>query len=137
MKFFDVLYSTQERETTESRINGVVIGIVTNNEDPEGMGRVKVRFPWLSDEDESNWARVTTFMAGNERGVYFLPEVDDEVLVIFEHGDMRFPYVIGSLWNGEDAPPSDNRDGENNIRIIKSRSGHEIRLVDKEGEEKI
>ncbi|MBW2661782.1 MAG: phage tail protein, partial [Deltaproteobacteria bacterium] len=93
--------------------------------------------PWLSEEDESNWARVASPMAGKERGIYFLPEVDDEVLVAFEHGDIRFPYIIGALWNGKDVPPTKNDDGKNNIRIIKSRSGHIISLNDEDGKEKI
>jgi uncharacterized protein involved in type VI secretion and phage assembly len=115
----------------------MVVGLVTNNQDPDGMGRVKVNFPWLSDADESFWARVVSPMAGKERGIYFLPEVDDEVLVGFEHGDIRFPYVIGALWNGKDAPPETNGDGKNNVRVIKSRSGHVIRLTDEDGKEKI
>ena len=65
------------------RVYGVTVGVVTNNQDPDGLGRVKVRFPWLSDDDESFWARVVTPMAGNGRGLYLLPEVDDEVLVAF------------------------------------------------------
>lgn len=116
---------------------GVTVGVVTNNQDPDGMGRVKVSLPWLSDEDESNWARMATPMAGNERGTYFLPEVEDEVLVAFEHGLVEYPFVIGALWNGNDKPPESNGDGENNTRMIKSRSGHIIRLLDKDGEEKI
>jgi uncharacterized protein involved in type VI secretion and phage assembly len=119
-----------------NRVYGVVVGIVTNNKDDEGLGRVRVRFPWLSGSDESWWARVATPMAGKERGVYCLPEVDDEVLVAFEHGDASAPYVIGSLWNGKDPPPETN-DGNNNRRIIKSRSGHVIRLDDTKGGEKI
>jgi uncharacterized protein involved in type VI secretion and phage assembly len=124
-------------DTRTTRISGVVVGVVTNNQDPEKMGRVKVKFPWLSDADESNWARVCAPMAGKERGFYFLPEVDDEVLVAFEHGDARFPYVVGALWNGTDTPPADNGDGKNNVRVIKSRSGHVIRLTDEDGKEKI
>ncbi|MBN8592386.1 MAG: phage tail protein [Anaerolineae bacterium] len=120
-----------------NRIYGMVIGIVTNNKDPDGKGRVKLRFPWLADNVESNWARIASPMAGKERGFYFLPEVDDEVLVAFEHGQMEFPYVLGVLWNGKDAPPEKNDDGKNNRRVIKSRSGHIIRLDDKDGEEKI
>ncbi len=119
------------------RIAGVAIGIVTNNQDPDRLGRVKVKFPWLSDEDESAWARMVTPMAGKERGLYFLPEVDDEVLVAFEHGDLRSPYVLGALWNGKDLPPVTNDDGKNNIRAIASRSGHVIRLNDEDGKEKI
>ncbi len=89
-----------------SRMTGAVIGVVTNNSDPDGMGRVKLRFPWLTDSHESSWARVAAPMAGNNRGAYFLPEVDDEVLVVFEQGDMRFPFVLGSLWNGKDKAPA-------------------------------
>ena len=123
--------------TRSDRFYGVSIGIVTNNQDPDNLGRVKVKFPWLSDEEESHWARVLTLMAGNDRGIYFLPEVDDEVLVAFEHGMIEFPCVLGSLWNGKDAPPEVNEDGKNNMRSIKSRSGHIIRLNDTDGEEKI
>lgn len=137
MSFFDLLIDTEEREAMASRIQGVVVGVVTNNEDPDFMGRVKLKFPWLSDADESYWARIATPMAGEKCGVYFLPEVGDEVLVIFEHGDVRFPYVIGALWNGKEAPPEKNENGKNDIRLIKSRSGHEIRLNDEDGKEKI
>lgn len=119
------------------RFYGVTVGLVTNNQDPDGLGRVKVKFPWLSDQDESHWARVLTPMAGNDRGLYLLPEVDDEVLVAFEHGLAEFPYVLGALWNGKDNPPEANDDGKNNKRTLKSRSGHIIRLDDSEGEEKI
>jgi uncharacterized protein involved in type VI secretion and phage assembly len=119
------------------RIYGVVMGIVTNNQDPDKMGRVRVKFPWLSENHESWWARIATPMAGPNRGMYFLPEVDDEVLVAFEHGDVRFPYVVGSLWNGKDSPPETNDDGKNNRRLIHSRSGHLLRLDDKDGDEKI
>jgi uncharacterized protein involved in type VI secretion and phage assembly len=133
---FDLLQSLVGPSNPEGRFYGVVVGVVTNNQDPDGLGRVKVRFPWLSDEDESHWARVATPMAGNQRGLYFLPEVDDEVLVAFQHGDIRFPYILGALWNGQDKPPESN-DGANNRRTIKSRSGHIIRLDDTDGAEKI
>lgn len=119
------------------RFYGVVVGIVTNNQDPENMHRVKVRFPWLSNDVESNWARVAAPMSGKDRGAYFLPEVDDEVLVAFEHGLVDHPYVVGSLWNGKDGAPESNADGENNHRTIKSRSGHVLRFNDKSGSETI
>jgi uncharacterized protein involved in type VI secretion and phage assembly len=119
------------------RIYGVVVGVVTNNQDGENMHRVKVRFPWLSKDDESNWARVAAPMAGNGRGAYFLPEVDDEVLVAFEHGSVEHPYVLGALWNGRDAPPESNDDGENNRRTFKSRSGHVLCFDDTRGDEAI
>lgn len=121
----------------EGQWYGVVVGIVTNNRDPDNMHRVKVRFPWLNQEDDSNWARVVSPMAGNGRGAYFLPEVHDEVLVAFEHGSIEHPYVIGSLWSGEDKAPESNSDGANNNRSIKSRSGHVIRLCDSAGSESI
>lgn len=119
------------------RIYGVVTGIVTDNKDPEKMGRVKVKLPWLAEDAESNWARITNPMAGNDRGLFYLPEVDDEVLVAFEHGDLRFPYVLGALWNGKDNPPETNEDGKNNKRLIKSRSGMTILLNDTSGSETI
>lgn len=123
MSILDVL-RTEEQHIR--RVNGVSAGIVTNNQDPEGLGRVKIRFPWLSDDNETDWVRIATLMAGGDRGSFFLPEVEDEVLVAFEHGDINHPYVIGALWNGVDKPPETNRDGQNNIRKIKSRSGHEF-----------
>jgi phage baseplate assembly protein V len=116
---------------------GVVVGVVTNNQDPQDMHRVKVSFPWLNGGQESNWARVAAAMAGNGRGAYFLPEVGDEVLVAFEHGSADHPFVIGALWNGRDTAPESNADGENNHRTLHSRSGHVVRLNDKSGSETI
>lgn len=104
--------------------------LVTSNSDPDGLGRVKVQYPWSSDSNESYWARVVTFMSGDGFGGLFLPEVDDEVLVAFLNGDVENPVVIGSMWNQTDAPPETNGDGKNNIRVIKSRSGHQIRFDD-------
>jgi uncharacterized protein involved in type VI secretion and phage assembly len=137
MSLFELISDSTTEAAGVGRISGVVIGVVTNNKDEEGLGRVKVRFPWLSEADESHWARIAAPMAGKQRGIYFLPEVDDEVLVAFEHGDVRFPYVLGALWNGQDTPPAANDDGKNNLRVIQSRSGHIIRLNDEDGQEKI
>lgn len=114
------------RQSGGSGSHSVVVGIVTNNQDPNGKGRVKVKFPWLAGNTESHWARIASPMAGKNRGMVFLPEVNDEVLVAFEHGDLNRPYVLGALWNGMDEPPEGNKDGKNNIRKICSRSGHEI-----------
>jgi uncharacterized protein involved in type VI secretion and phage assembly len=110
---------------------GVVVGLVTNNKD-DNYGRVKVTFPWLGTE-ESQWARIVAPMAGNGRGIMFLPEVGDEVLVAFK--DVNCPYVLGGLWNGRDKPPKDATDvvgptGKVNQRILKSRLGHTITLDD-------
>ena len=123
-----------------ARVQGVVTGVVTNNQDPDGMGRVKVRFPWLSASDESWWARLAVPMAAADAGTYFLPDVDDEVLVAFEHGDVRFPYVLGGLWHGGSpgaAPPEDNSDGKNARKTIRSKSGLTITLDDSHGAERI
>jgi len=122
-------------ENKSSKVYGVVTAIVTNNKDEENMGRVKVTYPWLAENDESHWARIATMMAGNDRGTYFIPEIDDEVLVAFEHGDIHYPYIIGSLWNGKDKVHENNDDGENNLRVIKSRSGHKIIFDDTDGNE--
>lgn len=126
------------RSNSTGVIRGAVVGLVTNNKDPDNRGRIKVKFPWLGDEIESNWARVACFYAGPERGGYIMPEVGDEVLLMFERGDPATPYMIGGLWNGEDTPPGPgNPDGENNTKWFQSRSGHVYRFEDKEGAELI
>lgn len=112
-------------------IEGVAVGIVTDNKDPQGWGRVKVKLPWLDDAHESFWARMTAPGAGKERGLYLLPEVNDEVLVAFEYGDLGRPYVLGGLWNGKDAPPAETvQAGKVQTRILKTRVGHVIELQD-------
>lgn len=138
MSLYDLLAGGAQQVADAERILGVVVGVVTNIKDPDNLGRVRVKFPWLSDEDESEWARVATLMGGKDRGTLFMPEVDDEVLVAFEQGDMRRPYIIGALWNGVDTPPKEfANDGKNNLRVIKTRSGHVIKLDDTDGSEKI
>jgi len=117
-------------------MQGVFIGIVTDNMDPEKCGRVKVKLPVLNDQTELDWARVTTLMGGSERGTLFVPEVGDEVLVAFQMGDIREPIVIGSLWSKKNPPPP-GKDDKNNIRKIKSRAGHEIILDDTDGDGKL
>lgn len=96
---------------------------VTDNKDPEKLGRVKVKFEW--GDAESPWLRVVWPHAGKDRGFYFVPEKDDEVLVGFEQGRERSPYVIGSLYNGQNAQP-DQYSGENDLKIIRTRSGNEV-----------
>ncbi|MDJ0770654.1 MAG: VgrG-related protein [Ilumatobacter sp.] len=135
------LASLGETGTGAPPINGAVVAIVTNAQDPEKLGRVKLRFPWLSDDYESDWARVTFPGAGPDRGFFVVPEVDDEVLVLFERGDMRRPYVLGGLYNGVDAPPAvdycDSADGAVKIRRWMSRGGHEISISDYDDENSI
>lgn len=119
------------------KANGIVVGIVTSLEDPESLGRVRVKYPHLDDK-ESQWARLVAPMAGPERGFFFRPEVDDEVLVAFELGDIRRPYILGGLWSSADKPPPDDgKAKENNWRFIHSRSGHIVKLDDTSGSEKV
>ena len=118
-------------------IYGVVVGEVTDNQDPDGFGRVRVRFPWLSADHASHWAPVMAAMAGDDRGLFLLPEVGNLVLVAFDQGSVEFPYVLGALWNGKDKPPAHNGGGANNVRLLKSSSGHVIALDDTAGSERI
>jgi len=117
--------------------NGIIIAQVTNLEDPENLGRIKVKYPSL-DGQESDWASLVSQMAGSERGSFFRPEVGDTVLVGFEKGEARHPYILGSVWNQGSKPPATDGDNKkNNWRFIKSRSGHIIKLDDTQGSEKI
>ena len=134
MSITDLLAPDQEEET--GIVKGVAIGVVTNNEGDAGQGQIKVKLPWR-DHQESFWVRLAVPMAGADRGTYFVPEVGDEVLLAFDQGDIRHPYMIGALWNGQDSPPQTNADGENNVRQIRSRSGHELTFDDTAGAEAI
>ncbi|HEX2914634.1 MAG TPA: VgrG-related protein [Chloroflexia bacterium] len=150
--------SSMAAQRGNQRFYGTVIGVVTNNKDDEGkQNRVKVKFPWLPQNEgkdiESTWARIVTPMTGNGYGQLFLPEINDEVLVAFENGDIDRPYVLGGLWNGVDAPPKQSTDivagdGKVKERLFKTRSGHivtfddsddapKITIVDKTGNNKI
>ncbi len=115
----------QTAELEADRVYEPVIGLVTDNRDPKKLGRVKVKFPILSDSDTSDWAPVIMLGAGKNRGWFFIPEIDDEVLCLFEHGDLERPLIVGALWNGKDTPP-DTNPGGNPRRVIKSREGSRI-----------
>src|SRR5215212_550880 len=120
---------------------GVFPALVSDIGDPEGQGRVKVTLPWSPDTGGGRyeaWARLATFMGGNNRGSWFIPDVGDEVLVVFEGGDPRRPYVIGGLWNGTDSPPETMDGAGNNFKkVIRSRNGVKITLDDTDGQEKL
>jgi uncharacterized protein involved in type VI secretion and phage assembly len=120
---------------------GVFPALVRDVRDPDGQGRVKVSLPWSPDTGDAAyeaWARLATFMAGNNRGAWFVPDVDDEVLVAFEGGDPRRPYVLGALWNGKDAPPSAmDGAGDNNAKVLRSRNGVKVTLDDADGRERL
>ncbi len=111
-------------------IKGVAIALVTQNKDEDGLCRVKVRYPWHENQHESYWARLAMPMAGKERGMVFIPEVGDEVVVAFEREDLRFPFILGALHNGQDKPPLANNDGKNDKRILKSRKKHYLLFDD-------
>ena len=117
---------------------GVAPATVSDLQDPDGQGRVKVKLPWTPDGGSGQgyemWARIATLFAGKNRGSWFIPDVGDEVLVAFEHGDPRRPYVLGGLWNGKDSPPESMASG-NPKKVIRSRNGVKITLDDTDGKE--
>ena len=110
---------------------GVVVGTVKEI-DPENAS-VKLEFPWLEEAYRSDWAPIATPLAGAQRGMYFMPEIDDDVLVSFDRGDFDSPYVVGFIWNGIDMPPE--TEGQN--RIIKTPGGHTLRFEDQDSAKKI
>ena len=112
---------------------GVVQGIVTNVDDPQGLGRVQVEFPWLDASYRTDWAFIATPMTGGARGQFFMPEVGDEALLAFEHGHFDHPFVVGFLWNGVHKPP----ESELKNRVILTPGGHTLRFEDKENAKKV
>lgn len=148
-------------ELQKHRVYGLVLGLVTNNKDPEKLGRVKVKYHMLDQEVESDWCRLVTFYTGPDRGAYWVPEIDDEVVIAFEHGDVNFPYVMGSVWNGKDKPVDkkggipgaslsgkyqgntgkytigDFANDDNDKKVIHSRSGHVVVFDDTKDKEKL
>lgn len=163
MSFLDLLsVDAGQQDAAQGRIYGVVTGIVADIKDPANLGRVKLLFPWLAEEKQdavhiaddedrahSYWARMATLMAGKGRGTFIIPEINDEVLVAFEHGQLDRPVIIGMLWNSEDTPPEQmDADGKNDIRAFHTRSGHKVvfndsddkpsmEISDKDGKNKI
>ncbi len=158
----DMLNESHQGRSGSARMQGGMIAKVVDNVDPEDRYRVRVSFPWLSDQYsmgttsdgseskvQSFWARITTMMSGKDTGSIWLPEIDDEVMVEFEEGDFSRPIIVGSLWNGkaksprklsyspdqkEADVPNNQQGGKNDFRFIRSRMGHTLAFVDKEGE---
>jgi uncharacterized protein involved in type VI secretion and phage assembly len=123
-------------QTTDKRFYGVVEALVVDVIDPEKEGRVKLQFPWFDEDVVIEWSRVRQFYAGNGYGAFFVPEVGDEVLVAFVHGDMRMPVVLGGLYNGEDKPPSDRQKAKDQ-KMIRTKAGHELVFDDSSKERRI
>lgn len=119
---------------------GCYPALVVDVRDPDGQGRVQVTLPWAADTGGARyeaWARLATLMGGANRGSWFVPDVDDEVLVMFEGGDVRRPYVVGGLWNGSDAPPASmDGAGRNDRKVLRSRNGVQVTLDDADGQER-
>lgn len=161
----EMLNESHQGRSGSSRMQGGMIAKVVDNVDPEDRYRVRVSFPWLSDQYtkdttsdgsdskvQSHWARITTMMCGKDVGSFWLPEIDDEVMVEFEEGDFARPIVMGSLWNGPANSPRklkyspDNKEvevsnkaqgGKNNYRFIRSRSGSTLAFIDEQGSDAV
>lgn len=116
---------------------GIVVGEVTNVDDPEQLGRVKVAYSTRTVDDESDWAPVVAPMSGEDRGTYFPFEVGDSVLIALAGGDIHRPYVLGGLWNRRAKPPVEDENQQKDLRIVRSRSGHELRLNDADSAENV
>ncbi len=138
---FEAFLDDRQPHGMGGRWFGVHTAIVVDIRDPDNQGRVKVKFPWAADTGSAScevWARLATLMAGPDRGTWFVPDPDDEVLVAFEGGDPRRPYVLGMLWNGKDAPPvSMDGAGDNEKKSIVSRNGVKVTFEDKDGQENL
>ncbi len=119
---------TPRARSTDKRYYGVVEALVVENEGDD-EGQVKLKFPWFDDTTVTDWVRVSQLYAGGGYGSVFVPEKGDEVLVAFVHGDMRYPIVLGGLYNGEDKPPTARTEGRDQ-KIIRTRHGHEVLLDD-------
>ncbi len=122
---------TPRSRTTDQRYYGVLEGIVVDNVDPEKLGRVKVRFPWFDDQTVTDWCRLAHLYAGPGYGSFYIPEIDDEVVVSFIHGDMRFPIVMGGLYNGKDKPAT-HRAEDKDEKLIRTKAGHQLLFSDTE-----
>ena len=133
------LFPAEQANDGALRWYGVFPAVVTDIKDPDNQGRVKVSLPWARDTGGASyeaWARLATMMAGSNRGTWFVPDVNDEVVVAFEGGDPRRPYVLGGLWNGSDAPPhAMDGAGQNAKKVIRSRNGVKVTFDDTSGTE--
>jgi uncharacterized protein involved in type VI secretion and phage assembly len=124
---------------TPGIFQGAHLAEVTSLDDPDGRARVQLRlfnFDGVDDHDATIWARVAAPFAGDNRGTFFIPDVGDEVLVVFVNGDPRHPIVVGGLWNGSATPPESISGGRNVKKVIRSKNGVKVTLEDEDGQEK-
>lgn len=133
MSIFDVFNPIKE---STNEICGITLGIVYDNQDPEGLGRIRIKYPLLGEEIISDWARVLSPATGNNRGIFFLPQIEQEVIVSFLYGNVDMPYVIGSVWNGVDLPPV-SKESQQAIDQITTKGGHVIKFDNTQDNEKI
>jgi len=140
---FSCIASAEYRDATppaKKQWYGVVIGRVVDNNDPDKLGRVKLQYYW-QEQSQAFWARMMMPHTGSQRGIYFMPELGDEVVVAFEDADPERPIVLGCLWNATDKPPTEDYWGgeyqSNDVKRIVTKSGHRIQMVDKQGKEAI
>jgi uncharacterized protein involved in type VI secretion and phage assembly len=122
--------------STDRRYYGVVEALVVDVIDPDKEGKVKIQFPWFDEDMVTEYCRVRQLYAGKGYGTFFIPEVGDEVLVAFVHGDMRMPVILGGLYNGQDKPPSD-RQKDKDQKLIRTKAGHELLLDDSTRERRV
>lgn len=122
--------SSEADRESDGFIRGLAVATVTDNQDPEGLARIRVRLPWQPEAQQSYWARLAVPMALASQGTYFLPEVGAQVLCGFEMGDLTHPCVLGCLWNSEMNPPVSNDDGQNDYRKIRTRADSELCFFD-------
>ncbi|MEH6413440.1 phage baseplate assembly protein V [Pseudomonas sp. CGJS7] len=138
---YEALLNERQSSGWGGRWYGVFVALVIDIKDPDNQGRVKIALPWSPDaggQRYEGWARVASLFAGDNRGAWFVPDVDDEVLAAFEHGDPRRPCVLGGMWNGRDRPPASmDGAGKNYKKVLRSRNGVQITLDDNDGREQL
>lgn len=119
-------------------LQAAYLAVVADINDPLNHNRVQVRlvgFDDCTDQDAPLWARVVCPFAGNNRGAFLIPDVGDEVLVVFQNGDPSYPLVIGGLWNGNSTSPENIQGGQNRYKVIRSKNGVKLTLDDQQGQE--
>lgn len=122
-----------------SWLTGAHLAVVASVDDPEGMNRVQVRLVACDDADQQDaplWARVVCPFAGRDRGAFLIPDVEDEVLVVFQNGDPSYPLVMGGLWNGSSTAPAQIGSDGNRLKVIRSKNGVTVTLDDQSGQER-